>query len=87
MTQEDREILRRTVLEVLARTAPVPRTATGLKRAVEVELPFGVSLQDMEAALEFHRGNSHATFEHDPHGATKWWRATSVGILAVERGR
>jgi hypothetical protein len=79
-------MLRHAVLEVLAICYPLPRQLRGIRRAVMVELPFTVEDLEVEAALEFQRGLGNAGFEFDDQGGSKWWKATSAGLLRVERG-
>ena len=85
MTQEQNELGRWAVLEVLRTCFPVPRLASGIKRQVEREVPFVVDGAAVDGWLEFERLAGNAAFTPDPQGSSKWWSITAAGMLALER--
>lgn len=85
MNARDKEDLRHVVLETLYVRHPAPVTTAGVRRIAGREIAE-LSEADTEAALEMLRGLDLVKFEEDALGATKYWSATSAGILAFERG-
>lgn len=83
---QDKELLRRAVLEMLVERAFVPQRQSAIRRRVATGLDFPLSDEDLEAALEYQRQGGFVTFIFDPDGATKWWHATRAGINLIERG-
>lgn len=87
LTVEQKEDLRHEVRTALAIRHPAALTPRQLMRMVKKELDFLFEEPDVIAALELLRGLSPAEtdFTADPLGTTKYWRATSAGVLAHER--
>ncbi|MDE2101206.1 MAG: hypothetical protein KGL39_28430 [Patescibacteria group bacterium] len=88
LTNEQKEELRHAALQAAAIRFPAALTARQITRAVKKELPFLFEEMDVEAALELLQGFRPALIEfgQDEMGATKYWRATSEGVLKMERG-
>ena len=84
--REQNELLRHAVLEVLAVRHPSAITTAAVRRRISIELDFEAALEDVEAALEFLRGIKLVGMEQDDLGSTKYWAATSEGVLKYERG-
>lgn len=82
------EEMRRAVLEVLATRAPAAFPLSGVQRRIALgKLVDGTPSEgELEAALEFLRGLDLVEFKHDGLGSSKYWNATSKGVLAFERG-
>lgn len=87
MITKEKEDLRHLVLEITALRYPVALTASAIRRRAETELDFPITDADIEAMLEFLRGLALCRFETDDFGATRYWHATSAGVLAHERGK
>lgn len=87
LNAEQKEELRQAVLQAAVIRAPAALTVRQLARAVKKELPFLFEESDAEAACELLRGLTPALFEFTTEalGSTKYWRATSAGVLHVER--
>lgn len=87
MKPEDAEQLRLAVRDALYARQGTALPARGIRRRVATELDFEPSLEDVEAACEFWLSKEppQIRFDFDEAGATKWWRITAAGILAVER--
>lgn len=85
MNSSDNEQLRHALLEALNARAGTALPARGLRRRVETELDFKITEEETTAALEFLKDKQLVTFDYDELGATKWWRITAAGTLAVER--
>jgi len=85
LTDSEREELRHVVLEILAvrhpAALPVHSVARHARTAMGIEIPES----DVTAACELLRGFAFADFSMDELGATKYWRATSAGVLKYER--
>ena len=85
LTNEQKEDLRHTVREALVLRHPAALSARQLVKPVKKELAFLFEEADLTAALELLRGLKHAEWTLDELGGTKYWRATSEGVLAQER--
>lgn len=87
LNAEQKEELRQAVLQAAVIRAPAALTVRQLARAVKKELPFLFEESDIKAACEFLKGKSPALFEVqlEELGSTEYWRATSAGVLHVER--
>lgn len=85
MVNQDKEILRHAVLECLTSRHPVPLTAAGVWRRVRTEMTCPVGTDDVQGALEVLKGLGLVEETVDALGTSVWWRATSQGVLAVER--
>ena len=85
LTNEQKEDLRHAVLEALAVRHPAALAPRQLVRAVKKEVPFLFEETDVTAACEILRGLLFAEFTLDELGGTKYWRATSNGVIHFER--
>ena len=87
LTTEQKEDLRHAVRAALAIRQGAALTPRKIFRVVKKELDFLFEESDLIVALEFLRGLSPAEtdFATDSLGTTKYWRATSAGVLAHER--
>jgi hypothetical protein len=88
LTQPQREELRFAIREQLAAAQTVALTAEMIFRRVGRTrmVDFEFSQRDVEEALTFLVGLAQATETPAPLGATKYYQATSAGVLAHERG-
>lgn len=85
---EQKEELRHAALDALAVRAPAALAPRQVLNAVKKEIPFHVELHELVAALELLAGvkpEPLAEFVTDDLGATRYWRATSAGVLKAER--
>ena len=85
LTNEQKEDLRHAAREALVLRHPAALSVRQLTKPVKKELPFLFEEADLTAALEVLRGLRHAEWTMDELGGTKYWRATSEGVLAQER--
>jgi hypothetical protein len=85
MSNDEKEMLRRAALEMLALRQGTAHALPAVRRRVALGLDFKFSDDDLAAALDFHIQLGHVTYTFDGNGATKWFKATPDGILAVER--
>ncbi len=87
LTTDQKEDLRHAVRAALAIRHPAALAPRQLVRLVKKDLDFLFEEADVIAALEFLRGLSpvETDFTADPLGTTKYWSATSAGVLAHER--
>jgi hypothetical protein len=85
MTNQEKEFLREATIEVLVASRMLPRPVPAIRRNVQRELAFDFTEADQVEALEFLRGRGLVDFQWDSLGSTKWWAATSEGMLHVER--
>jgi hypothetical protein len=83
---DHQELLRHAALEALAFRHPVALPVAGIKRRVEHSVDFRFETADLVSALEVLRGLRYTAKEHDPLGSSDWYRATSEGVLFIERG-
>lgn len=83
-----KEELRRAVLEVLATREGNALNLAGIRRRIEQGQMVDFKFIDevLNAALVFLEGLKLVSLQHDGLGATKYWQATSNGVLAHERG-
>jgi ATP-dependent DNA ligase len=81
--QERREECRREVLRFLVNRNAVASRADTIRNALARE--FNFTMAEINAALAFHDSAGHVVVEPDPHGATKFYRATADGVLFHER--
>jgi hypothetical protein len=86
MDAEAKEHLRHELIEALAVRHPAAITWQAARRAVMKEFDFDLTEEDMVAALQFLIGLGCAEKTVDDFGGTGYWRATSAGVLAYERG-
>ncbi len=89
ITAEQKEELRHCVLGILVARHPAALTIKQIFHRVGMELDFPASVEEVEAALEFQRGLTPANVAlvPDDFGSTKYFNATSAGVLMVERKR
>lgn len=87
LTNEQKQELRRTVLEAMVVRHPAALAPRQIQRAVKRELDFLFEETDVLAALELLRGleNPLVVATSDPLGAGQYWAATAAGVLFVER--
>lgn len=85
LTNEQKEELRHAVLEALVLRHPAALSPRQLHRAVKKELPFLFEEAEVVGACEILRGLTLAEFTVDELGGTKYWRATSQGVIHHER--
>jgi len=85
LTSEQKEDLRHAVLAALVVRHPAALTPRQLFHAVKKELDFLFEETDLVAALELLRGLKFAEWIVNELGGTKYWRATSEGVLHQER--
>lgn len=85
LTNEQKEDLRHAVLEALAVRHPAALSVPQLARAVKKVTPYLFEESDVTAALEILKGMLFADFTLDELGSTKYWRATSNGVIHFER--
>lgn len=85
LTKDEKEMLREVVLEVLSARHPAALTLAGIARRASIEVDFQVSEEDAHGAVQLLSGLGLANREVDPLGSTPYWRASSAGVLAVER--
>jgi hypothetical protein len=86
ITNEQREELRHAALEFLSIRHPAAFNLRQIHRALNRELGFLVEAADIESALQFLRGLKFTDTTPDELGSTFYWRATSEGVRAYERG-
>lgn len=86
MDAEEKEILRHGCLDFLVIRHPAALPVRAIRRGLTREVSFEVHDNDVEAACQFLVGLGHAQPASDPLGATKYFSATSQGVLARERG-
>jgi hypothetical protein len=87
LTNEQKEDLRGAVLAALVVRHPAAITARQIAHAVMRDVDFVFEEADVVAALELLRGLPAPLVEWLPSdfGGTKYWRATSAGVLHEER--
>lgn len=87
MNAQQNEELRRVTLEVLAIRFPTTLQVSSIVRRINdaALLDFKATDESVAAALEFLKGLDEVRTRDDPHGSTKYWSATSKGVLAWER--
>jgi hypothetical protein len=85
LTNEQKEDLRGAALQALAVRHPAALTPRQVFHAVKKELPFLFEEGDLAAALELLRGLRLCEWIISEFGGTKYWRATSDGVLHYER--
>ena len=87
LSPDQKEELRHAVLQALVIRAPAALTVRQVTRAAKKDLAFLFEESDAEGACELLRGLDPALvdFRVDGLGSTKYWRATSAGVLHVER--
>lgn len=85
MNAEEKEILRHTVLQVLASRPGVALNRRPITNRVAMEVDFTLELSDVVGALEFLKSLGHVEMASDAFGSTNYWKATASGILAWER--
>lgn len=88
MKPAENEQLRRACLEVLAARVPTALQLTAVRRRVVTEALVDFPFDDaaLVAALNFLQGFQLVASTVDDFGTTTYWRATSKGVLAFERG-
>jgi len=87
LTHEQKEDLRHAALQALAIRAPAALAPRQLLNAVKKEVDFPFELADLEAALMLLGGFTPplALATADPLGSSRYWSATSAGVLQYER--
>ena len=85
LKNEQKEDLRTAALTALVVRHPAALTPRQLFNAVKKELDFLFEESDLVAALEILRGLKFAEWIINEVGSTKYWRATSEGVLHQER--
>ena len=75
--------VRKEVLAYLAERQGVSQTSATIHRRVNRENNFTIA--EVESALTFLEGMDLVEHEVDSLGATKYWQATSAGVLHAER--
>lgn len=85
-TATQKEDLRHAVLEFLTTRHPTASPARAIRRTVAREVDWDVEAPEIEAACEMLQGLGLACFVWGELGNTRFWKATSDGVLAVERG-
>ncbi len=87
-SQEAQE-LRHAALEVLATRHPTALDLAAIARRIERDrlVDFTFNESQLDSALTFLMGRLYISMTHDGMGATRYWTATSDGVLAYERGR
>jgi hypothetical protein len=85
LTNEQKEDLRTEALAALVVRHPAALTPRQLAKPVKKELDFLFEESDLVAALEILRGLKFAEWIVNELGGSKYWRATSEGVLKVER--
>ena len=80
------EDVRNAVLEYLGSRQNVAQTSSTIWRKLHKENPT-FSVADVDNALNFltQTNPSLVKFQHDPLGSTKYYQATTDGILYIER--
>jgi hypothetical protein len=82
-TQHRKEECRGEVRGYLANRSVLAYRAETIQKALRREFDF--TLEEINAALTFLRGQGHVSAEPDPDGATPYFKVTSEGILFYER--
>jgi hypothetical protein len=86
MNTKDNEELRHAVLEVLGMRPGIALPIPAIVRHVKKEVVFAFSPDDISAALAVLLDLDFVKFERDELGITQNGRATTKGVLRVERG-
>jgi hypothetical protein len=83
---QHREECRREVRRYLAERSALALPSAAIRRKLQTEGSH-YCIEDIEAALDFLAGIEPAQVrvEHDSLGATKYYKATSAGVIAHER--
>jgi chorismate mutase len=81
--QERREDCRREVRAFLAQRQQLAHRVSAIKRRLNIENDF--TDEEIEAALIFLAGLGEVSSSAAELGATKFFQATSAGVLAYER--
>lgn len=84
-TPEQNQELRHEVLNVLAQRHPTALSTKQIHHRAAMSVDFAISEESVHAALEFQKGLNHVSLVPDAFGSTKYWTATSAGVLAWER--
>lgn len=87
LSNDQKEELRHATLEEVAARAPAALSPRQIQRAVKRALPFLFEEADVTAALELLKGLPQPLVidTRDELGGTRYWAATSEGVLFVER--
>lgn len=85
MNPEEKELLRQTVLEILAARHPAALPLKGIARRLATELGADPDPADVESALAYLQDLGLVAHTVDDLGSTRWYRATTAGIQQVER--
>ena len=87
ITQQDREILRQTVVGYLATRQQLEFEASAIRRSIvsRQKIDFAAADEDVIQALEFLQGLGFVEHHTSEIGATVYWKATSNGVLESER--
>jgi len=87
MNQQDREILRQRIIGYLATRFPLAFDASAICRSIKARslVDFEITDADVTAALELLHGLGFTEIQTHELGASKYWKATSCGVLESER--
>jgi hypothetical protein len=85
MTNDDKELLRHAVLEVLTTRHPAALPVGGIARRVRTQMDVDCTEEEVMGALELLKGMELVKSQYDELGGSTWWQATPAGVLAVER--
>lgn len=92
MEAKQKEEIRRAVLETLSSRHPAALLPSGIKRRITEHDLLDPTVTDSDefereiaAALEFLRELGLVAFHVESLGSTKYWQATSAGVLHWER--
>lgn len=84
--QERRDECRQKVLEFLALRQAVAHHPQTILRKLNAGHLHDFTIEEVEAALEFRKSAGHVVVIFPEGGSTKYYKATSAGVLASERG-
>lgn len=85
LTSEQIEDLNHAVLEYIAAIFPSAVPVRQVHRKVIKEIGFDLQQPDVERSLEFLKGLKFTEFKFDDLGSSRFWSATSEGVLHYER--
>lgn len=85
MTADQKEELRHIVLGILVDRHPTALSIKQVFHRAAMEVDFDISGEEVGAALEFQRGLNNVALVPDDFGSTKYYSATSHGVLVHER--
>lgn len=87
MNQEEREILRKSVVGYLAVRQGLKFAASSIRRSIASRglVDFTIFDADVEQALQFAKGFGWVAESNSDVGASVYWESTSAGVLEAER--